>query len=194
MFEFGSVRPIYPSQIIHNFLYLGSLQSAEDRRVLRDLRITRVVNLTVEGENPFENDPSFSYCLCPIDDRPDVDISLLFDSAFDFIEKARSEKQRCLVHCAMGISRSCAIVLYYLMKSQRISLCDAFHHVSACRPSVNPNRGFLSKLLKAEQNLGISPHSVLIFDPQNSRKIPVIMKEDSSLSHSTNKNENEQNS
>ncbi|XP_053730540.1 dual specificity protein phosphatase 5-like isoform X4 [Synchiropus splendidus] len=52
-----------------------------------------------------------------------------------------------LVHCAVGVSRSAALVLAYLMIHHHLSLLAAIHCVQHKR-WIFPNRGFLRQLIK----------------------------------------------
>lgn len=63
-----------------------------------------------------------------------------------FIEDARAQGTRVLVHCKMGVSRSAATVLAYAMKQYGWGLEQALIHVQELRPIVRPNPGFLRQL------------------------------------------------
>jgi hypothetical protein len=52
-------------------------------------------------------------------------------------------QQKVLVHCQQGASRSAAVVMYVLMKTQGMSLRDAFRLAKARRRVVLPNLGFM---------------------------------------------------
>lgn len=56
------------------------------------------------------------------------------------------------VHCAMGVSRSGALVLAYLMICQDLSLAEAITSVRLNR-DIGPNTGFLEQLRKLELSL-----------------------------------------
>lgn len=56
------------------------------------------------------------------------------------------------VHCAMGVSRSGALVLAYLMICQDLSLTEAITAVRLNR-DIGPNTGFLEQLRKLELSL-----------------------------------------
>lgn len=58
-----------------------------------------------------------------------------------------------LVNCAVGMSRSPAFVIAYLMKTQKMSLRDAYRTVKSARPKINPNRFFMEQLEKYEVSL-----------------------------------------
>nr|KAF6467982.1 slingshot protein phosphatase 3 [Rousettus aegyptiacus] len=63
-----------------------------------------------------------------------------------FIEAARAQGTRVLVHCKMGVSRSAATVVAYAMKQYGWSLEQALRHVQELRPIARPNPGFLRQL------------------------------------------------
>uniref|UniRef100_A0A667Y0G2 Dual specificity protein phosphatase n=1 Tax=Myripristis murdjan TaxID=586833 RepID=A0A667Y0G2_9TELE len=56
------------------------------------------------------------------------------------------------VHCAVGVSRSAALVLAYLMIHHHLSLLSAVHSVQKKR-WIFPNRGFLRQLITLDQKL-----------------------------------------
>lgn len=56
------------------------------------------------------------------------------------------------VHCAMGVSRSGALVLAYLMIYQGLALTEAIAAVRLSR-DIAPNSGFLAQLLQLELGL-----------------------------------------
>lgn len=57
-----------------------------------------------------------------------------------------------LVHCAMGVSRSGALVLAFLMLCQGLSLVEAIAAVRLNR-DIGPNSGFLEQLRQLELSL-----------------------------------------
>ncbi len=61
---------------------------------------------------------------------------------------------RVFVHCAMGVSRSGALVLAFLMICQGLSLVEAIIAVRLNR-DIGPNSGFLEQLRQLE--LSLSP-------------------------------------
>lgn len=66
----------------------------------------------------------------------DVDPKVL-EKAFRHIDAARSAGKACLVHCQAGMSRSCALVMGYLMQlGQGMSLAAAFELCQSKRPQV----------------------------------------------------------
>jgi protein-tyrosine phosphatase len=80
-----------------------------------------------------------------IGDHPSEDITKFFITAFHFIRQ-NLEKGNVLVHCQAGISRSCTIVIAFLMQQMLINYKEAFNMVKAKRPIANPNKGFIKQL------------------------------------------------
>lgn len=142
-----------PSEILENFLYLGSFNSASNRQTLRLLDITEIVNATDNCDMPFTSDTTLRYLHCPIDDDPKEDISVHFEPAITFLKEAEEARKKVLIHCKMGMSRSATLVILWLMVSRRISLKAATDQCRACRPFINPNPGFLQALGIFEESL-----------------------------------------
>lgn len=80
---------------------------------------------------------------------------------FDHISQTtiKSEsKNRVLVHCQMGRSRSATLVIMYIIYKQLVECCDMefnystiTKYVQQCRNVVDPNKGFLAQIEKFEQ-------------------------------------------
>lgn len=159
-----------PSRHLHavsSRLFVGSMGAAADSTLLQNLGITHIVSC-VDVSPPFPN--QFTYLKVAAQDRPDFDISPLFDLVYDFIEEAfgRSTRlpepsssvpchhhyhqNRVLVHCISGISRSVTLLASYLMRRTGVSAADALRWIKQCRPCANPNKGFVEQLRKLEDS------------------------------------------
>lgn len=57
----------------------------------------------------------------------------------------------CLVHCAMGLSRSPAVVAAWLMTREGSSLEGALGKIRSARPAIQPNMSFIAGLRAIEQ-------------------------------------------
>jgi len=145
---------IYPSQILP-FLFIGSHLTTTKKSVLQNLNIKCILNLTAECDNKFENDTQVGsqYYQIPIMDSLDQDLETVFGEAFSVIETAKNAKQNILVHCNEGKSRSCAIVIGFLMYDQRWTLSQSYLYVQSCRSICKPNYGFFQQLAEYETNL-----------------------------------------
>ena len=135
-------------------LYLSSSDPAISKEILDSEHITHIVNVTTNVANKFE--PEITYKKVVINDDARENLSIHFESTYEFIEKALSEKNsnRVLVHCNAGVSRSATIVMAYLMQKRIFTTyADAYKHVQFKRPIVYPNPGFVKQLLDLEVKL-----------------------------------------
>lgn len=82
------------------------------------------------------------WCSSPVQDMRPV----VLQTAFRHIDAARQSGRACLVHCQAGSSRSCSLVIGYLMQlDQGMSLLAALEFCQAKRPQVRgvgPERGW----------------------------------------------------
>lgn len=143
----------YPNEIVEGFLYLGNYWQANSSKAVAALQITHVVNMgaPTEGREKHEH---VTYLDVDIVDKVDADIRRTFESTLAFIdEAARDPGARVLVHCVQGVSRSCAIVVVYIMVSTRCTLSAAYAHALKCRPLIFPNQGFMQQLIAYETEL-----------------------------------------
>lgn len=129
---------------------------------------------------------SVDYYGVPADDSPTFDLSPYFFPSADYIKKALNDAggkrstlaqiilksslvlllrlsvalpsgaARVFVHCAVGVSRSAAIVLAYLMIHQHLGLLEAILKVKE-RRWIFPNRGFLKQLRALDAELQAAP-------------------------------------
>eukprot|EP00045_Choanoeca_perplexa_P003651 m.32476 g.32476 ORF g.32476 m.32476 type:complete len:473 (-) comp12154_c0_seq1:75-1493(-) len=140
-----------PMSKILPYLYLGAQRDAQNLQLLKQQRISYILNVTTNVPNYYERD--FQYQQIPILDCNDSEIQEFFEIASGFINQARAEGKRVLVHCQAGISRSATLVIAYLMKEQGRSLNDALEYVTSCRSIIGPNFGFLGRLQDYEAQL-----------------------------------------
>jgi len=145
---------IYPSQVLP-FLFVGSHLTTTKKSILQNLCVKHVLNLTAECGNRFESDKQLAvqYYQIPMMDSQDEELEAVFGEAFSVIDAAKNAKQNILVHCNEGKSRSCSIVIAYLMYDQRWSLSQAYLHVQSCRTICKPNFGFFQQLAEYESKL-----------------------------------------
>ncbi|KAL2454229.1 Protein-tyrosine-phosphatase IBR5 [Abeliophyllum distichum] len=153
----------FPSEILPDFLYLGSYDNASRAELLRTQRISHILNTVPACQNLYKN--SFTYhCLHD-------DTKLHFDDAIQFLEQCEKDRARVLVHCMSGKNRSPAIVIAFLMKSKGWKLVQSYQWVKERRPSVEITQAIYHQLQEYEQqvfgsmqNTGVSLPS---FPPSN---------------------------
>ncbi|KAI7900279.1 uncharacterized protein BX663DRAFT_554175 [Cokeromyces recurvatus] len=140
----------FPSRIL-SFLYLGNLNHATNPEMLKVLNITHIVSV---GENADLSDKEFN--LLFLDNLYDDGIDSIqsrLDSVVRFVEDARLKGTTCLIHCRVGVSRSAAILICYIMKHLQYTLVQAYLFVRARRLNViiQPNLKFMYEMLQLEQ-------------------------------------------
>ncbi|KAL1560851.1 Protein-tyrosine-phosphatase ibr5 [Salvia divinorum] len=135
----------FPSEILPEFLYLGSYDNAARAELLKTQCISRVLNTVPACQNLYKN--SFTYHCLPDEKR------LPFEDAIQFLEQCERDRARVLVHCMSGKSRSPAIVIAYLMKSKGWRLAQSYQWVKERRPSVELNPAAYEQLQEFEQKV-----------------------------------------
>ncbi|XP_057811063.1 protein-tyrosine-phosphatase MKP1-like isoform X2 [Salvia miltiorrhiza] len=148
---------------ILDHIYLGGDAIAKNREILRQRKITHVLNCVgFVCPEYFSNE--LEYKTLWLQDSPSEDITSILYDVFDYFEDIREQGGRVLVHCCHGVSRSTSLVIAYLMWKEGQSFDDAFQHVKAARGVTNPNVGFACQLLQCQKRvhaLPASPTSVL---------------------------------
>lgn len=143
-------------------LFISSYEVAQNKELLVDSGITHVVNASGLG-NPHID--CFEYMSIAIDDDESTDISKHFPKCCRFICDALVRKGKVLVNCYAGISRSCTLLVAFLIRKRKMSLRNAMELVISKRPQVDPNEGFRRQLKEweehcAKQKNGLVTHTV----------------------------------
>ncbi|KLO17443.1 hypothetical protein SCHPADRAFT_900708 [Schizopora paradoxa] len=174
----------FPSRVLP-FLYLGNLNHAQNAYMLHALGITHVVSVgecaLVPPPNIATSDSSSGYHLVAgrgpgghgslwMEEREGrikvLDIKGVCDDGIDslqhqlgpvcdWMERAREEGGKILVHCRVGVSRSATVTIAYVMKHLAMSLVDAYLIVRSRRLNVliQPNMRLLYNLCGWEVEL-----------------------------------------
>ncbi|KAK2459873.1 hypothetical protein APHAL10511_008073 [Amanita phalloides] len=169
----------FPSRVLP-FLYLGNLNHALNAYMLHALGITHVVSVgecalvppphatsgahSVVGRGPgghgslWMEEREGRIKVLDIKGVCDDGIDTLepqLEPICDWIDKARQEGGKVLVHCRVGVSRSATVTIAYVMKHLSISLVDAYLIVRSRRLSVliQPNMRLLYNLCAWEIKL-----------------------------------------
>ncbi|XP_030073136.1 protein phosphatase Slingshot homolog 1 isoform X2 [Microcaecilia unicolor] len=140
--------------LIFDHLYLGSEWNASNLEELRDSGVGYILNVTREIDNFFPG--LFAYHNIRVYDDDSTDLLAYWNEAYNFINKAKKNQSKCLVHCKMGVSRSASTVIAYAMKEFDWSLEKAYNYVKEKRSVTRPNAGFMRQLSEYEGILDAS--------------------------------------
>ncbi|KAG7668281.1 hypothetical protein Ndes2526B_g00995 [Nannochloris sp. 'desiccata'] len=133
-------------------LYLSGAVEASSLHLLRYYGITHVLNATEDLLLP-EETQSFVGMRIPLRDVEEEDISPYFSPAATFVDSALESGGGVLVHCHAGRSRSCSLVLAWLMTRRKWTLKQALEFLHDRRPQAAPNAGYLQQLSALEAEL-----------------------------------------
>ncbi|XP_045445471.1 LOW QUALITY PROTEIN: protein phosphatase Slingshot [Melitaea cinxia] len=129
---------------IFDHVYLGSEWNASNLEELQRNGVRHILNVTREIDNFFPG--MFDYLNIRVYDDEKTDLLKHWDNTFKYINKARNEGSKVLVHCKMGISRSASVVIAYAMKAFNWNFDKALKHVKTKRSCIKPNTNFLNQL------------------------------------------------
>ena len=135
------------SQILDNFLYLGSDVVAKDYDKLKENGITHVINCAADYSADYHKEKGVKYLSFHLKDHVRENIESVFYEAIEFMQKAKEEGGRVYVHCVQGISRSSTICLCYMIFTNKITLENGLAFVRQQRQIANPNTTFMVQLI-----------------------------------------------
>uniref|UniRef100_A0A3B4WD96 Dual specificity protein phosphatase n=1 Tax=Seriola lalandi dorsalis TaxID=1841481 RepID=A0A3B4WD96_SERLL len=150
-------KPVAPVNQVWPNLYIGDESVARDKTTLSSLGVTHILNAAagrhrINTGQRFYSDLGVEYHGVEAADHPEFNIQPFFRPAAQFIDSALQKNGKVFVHCAMGVSRSGALVLAYLMICRSLTLVDAIIAVRLNR-DIGPNSGFLEQLRQLELSL-----------------------------------------
>ncbi len=131
-----------PTKITKN-IYLSDCENAKKYGILKQLGIKQI--LTIGSEIPKHKTTDFKTMHINLDDSPSSNMYAYFAETYKFIRRDKT-----LVHCMAGISRSATIVINYLMQKNRITYDEAYKICKKKRPIIEPNLGFIQQLKRME--------------------------------------------
>jgi hypothetical protein len=105
--------------IVENQIYLGSVLSTANRRILKIMGITAILNCADVLPEYYAEDAELQirYHRLPIADSVDEDLLIYLPSAMAFIEECLGQGRKVLVHCRAGkltfnLTMACTILKY----------------------------------------------------------------------------------
>ncbi|CAF1206340.1 unnamed protein product [Adineta ricciae] len=149
---YPTVSSNHPSLVLDGFLYHGDVYHASNGKLLKELDIKHIIDVC-DCELEKEIVDNFNVLWINLNDDFIVDIKKYFETTNQFLYECKEKKEKVLVHCQMGISRSSSIVLAYLMKYHHDTLKKAYDYLLERRRVAGPNASFLLQLLRYEKEL-----------------------------------------
>lgn len=127
------------NEILPN-LYLGNINSAENKRFIKEKKIKVIINCTKSIPNYFQFDkdfPDLEYFRIPVDDSLlDEDIesmALYLPQYVKIINTALLQNKPILVHCYAGRQRSACLIAAYLIYKYDYSIDQAYKYIISKR-------------------------------------------------------------
>jgi predicted protein tyrosine phosphatase len=142
-------------------LYISDLQTAEDATALSALGITHVLS-AMPGYVALPPVLVGHAEQVPLHDTPFAELAAHLPRTTHYIARSlhSSSDARVLVHCAMGASRSVAVVCGYLIAAHGFHPAQALELVRSRRAAAAPNRGFIEQLYEYHRSLPSGGHAV----------------------------------
>ncbi|XP_033695798.1 serine/threonine/tyrosine-interacting-like protein 1 isoform X2 [Tursiops truncatus] len=147
--ELDAFQP-YPVEIMPGRIYLGNFRQACDPKIQKDLKIKAHVNVSMET-GPFFAGDADKLLHIQIEDSLEANITPFLRHLCHFIEIHLELGSVILVFSTMGISRSCAAILAYLMHRNEQTLKRSWAYVKKCKTNMRPNRALVAQLSEWEK-------------------------------------------
>jgi protein-tyrosine phosphatase len=133
--------------MILDYLFCGNIYNAHNKKQLLELNIEYILSLrSGQGRLNNNNSTQCRYLHCPIDDFGSSNLEEIWMICFDFIQEAKLNQKKILVHCDGGINRAPTIVLGYLVSREQWHLRTALEHLVQVRPIVAPQASYIEQL------------------------------------------------
>lgn len=153
----------YNAILPNKTLFVGDYTTAQNIHVLNDLKVTHIVSVGFhKGLFP----DKFKYLAIDINDGPTENILMYLPRSVAFLEDSLANDGVTYVHCVHGQSRSCTVVIAFLMhdywknpmssvlshktddieRDPRTLLHYCYEYTMSCRPCMAINPGFVKQL------------------------------------------------
>jgi hypothetical protein len=132
---------------ITKYLFIAGQRVAENLELLLEKKITRIINCASSVvPNYHQGFGNMKYLSLNLVDGSKEDISWFVCEVIQFIYEGAQKKERVLLHCEKGISRSCAFGIAYRMWSTGETYRAAFSFISTRRAVCDPKPAFICNL------------------------------------------------
>lgn len=140
------------NEIIDN-IYIGNVYDAHNIDELNKNNIKNVVSAVTGFENIY--DDTFNHLSLNLIDNENQNIIHYFEITYHYIDNivsknisssSKEKKNKILIHCICGVSRSVTILLAYIIKKYNYTPQYALKIVQKKRNIANPNANFMKQL------------------------------------------------
>ena len=140
------------NEIIDN-IYIGNVYDAHNIDELNKNNIKNVVSAVTGFENIY--DDTFNHLSLNLIDNENQNIIHYFEITYHYIDNivsknisssSKEKKNKILIHCICGVSRSVTILIAYIIKKYNYNPTDALELVKKHRSIANPNNNFMNQL------------------------------------------------
>ena len=134
---------------IKDGLWLGDNYAANNVEDLKKKGIKKILTVMNQTGPIYKSEDGFIHKKFELSDFESENIIKYFGDCLNFIDG----KEKVLVHCMAGASRSATIIIAYLMWKDKMKYDDALDFVQKKRFIVYPNEGFREQLKLFENEL-----------------------------------------
>ena len=136
----------YGMDEVYPGVFVGGDVSARDKDLLLSHGITHILIASSPDSSPYH--PSlFTYQCHHLKNANSESIESLFYESAQFIDTALASGGKVLVHCEMGMSRSVALSIAYIILKTGDSFDTVYEAVKRRRNIAEPNMGFQTQLV-----------------------------------------------
>ena len=134
----------YPDLVFEDWLYIGSYDTTRNKKFIDQQGITHIFSAIGPEAEPYR---TLTYGSIDIEDSSSQELNVAIRQCCEFIlATRRSSRTKVLVHCAMGVSRSVALVMGYLIIHHRMASWEALATIVKSRPHAFPHYEFREQL------------------------------------------------
>jgi dual specificity phosphatase 12 len=136
---------------VSDYLYIGNRRAGEKIKILQSEGISKVLQL-LDFYIPPDVNSEIEVHFIQMEDSENQSLSRILPEALRYIHRAICQRQKILVHCNAGVSRSGSVLIAYLMACLRISFSQALAIAQEARACIDPNPGFTKQLNSMDVN------------------------------------------
>ncbi len=141
---------------IKDGLWLGDNYAANNIKDLKKKGIKKILTVMNQTGPIYKSEDGFIHKKFELSDFESENIIKYFGECLNFIDG----KEKVLVHCMAGASRSATIIIAYLMWKDKMKYDDALDFVQKKRFIVYPNEGFREQLKLFENELKKNDYNI----------------------------------